>query len=70
MKVSDFKFPLIDDLNLDNVSKMDIAKRKLLYGEVLFKVSDVVCNYVEWISGKYHIIVPAFYNLAGKTPKL
>lgn len=47
MKVSDFKFPLIDDLNLDNVSKMDIAKRKLLYGEVLFKVSDVVCNYVE-----------------------
>ena len=35
MKVSDFKFPLIDDLNLDNVSKMDIAKRKLLYGIVL-----------------------------------
>ena len=62
MKVSNFKFPLIDDLNLDNVSKEDIAKRKLLYGEVLFKVSDVVCNYVEWISDKYHIIVPAFYS--------
>ena len=63
MKVSDFKFHLIDDLNLDSVSKEDIAKRKLLYGEVLFKVSDVVCNYVELISGKYHIVVPAFYSM-------
>lgn len=63
MKVSNFKFPLIDDLNLDNVSKEDIAKRKLLYGEVLLKVSDVVCNYVELISGKYRIVVPAFYSM-------
>ena len=63
MKVSNFKFPLIDDLNLDNVSKEDIAKRKLLYGEVLFKVSDVVCNSVELISDKYYIVVPAFYSM-------
>lgn len=63
MKVSNFKFPLIDDSNLDNVSKEDIAKRKLLYGEVLFKVSDVVCNSVELISDRYYIAVPTFYSM-------
>lgn len=63
MKVSNFKFPLIDDSNLDNVSKEDIAKRKLLYGEVLFKVSDVVCNSVELISDRYYIVVPTFYSM-------
>lgn len=63
MKVSNFKFPLIDDLNLDNVSKEDIAKRKLLYGEVLFKVSDVACNGIELISDRYYITVPTFYSM-------
>ena len=63
MKVLDFKFPLIDDLNLDSVIKEDIAKRKLLYGRVLFKVSDVVCNSVELIRDRYYIVVPTFYSM-------
>lgn len=62
MKVSNFKFPLIDDLNLDNVSKEDIAKRKLLYGRVLFKVNELACNSVELISDNYYIVVPAFHS--------
>lgn len=62
MKVSNFKFPLIGDLNLDNVSKEDIAKRKLLYGRVLFKVNELACNSVELISDNYYIVVPAFHS--------
>lgn len=33
------------------------------YGEVLFKVSDVVCNSVELISDRYYIVVPTFYSM-------